>query len=145
MIRPAQIGDAPRIVELVGHFIQQTRYRAIFTFQPAAVETLVVNMLDLGVIFVAETWDAEIVGMVAGFVMTSPIDNAPIAEELAWWVEPSHRRSSIGPKLLKAFEAWAREQGAPLVKMVAPAETDVGAYYRRMGYVEVETAWVKRL
>ena len=146
MIRPAVSADVPRIVELVGHFLNQTPYGRLFDFDPDRLRLLADGViLDLGVILLAEL-DGVIVGMVAATALPEPYTGRPIAEELAWWVEPAHRQGAIGPKLLAALETWARTKGLALVKMVEPAGTPgVGAYYRRRGYEPVEIAWVKRL
>jgi GNAT superfamily N-acetyltransferase len=144
MIRKATPADASRLVEMAGHFVEQTRYSTLFRFKPAAVAQLVALVLEHGVIFVAEQ-DGAIVGMLAALPMEEPIAKTPMLDEMAWWVEPAFRRGSVGPKLLRAAESWAVQKGLRLVKMVAPVGTNVGDYYKRMGYTEVETSWVKKL
>lgn len=83
--------------------------------------------------------------MLAIVVLPHPITGRLYADELAWWVEPRFRRGRIGPTMLKHAEAWARQKGATVLKMVAPAGTDVGRFYEATGYRAVETAYQKRL
>ena len=145
MIRKARPEDAARICELVGHFLTQTTYRAVLPHKPANVAALVAQVLDSGCILVAEA-DGVIVGFLAGLPLEEPVAGLRMFDELAWWVEPTHRGGSlVGPKLLRTAERWAKQKNLQLCKMVAPAGTNVGAFYRRMGYTEVETSWIKRL
>jgi len=104
-----------------------------------------------GTIFVADIANPdrpsgrELVGMLGIIVALHPVTGRPYADELAWWVNPAHRRGRVGPALLGRGEQWARQMGASMLKMVAPVDTDVGRYYRKHGYDAVETAYVKRL
>lgn len=145
MIRKARPEDAARICELVGHFITQTSYRDLLPYKPTRIAALVEQSLRIGCILVAEEAGA-LVGFIAGFPLEEPVAGMRIFDELAWWVEPTHRGGSlVGPKLLRTAEHWAKQKNLQLCKMVAPAGTNVGAFYARMGYTEVETSWIKRL
>lgn len=145
MIRKATAADATRIVEMVGHFIEGTSYQRFFRFKPSVIGELVGQCLDIGLVLVAVEGD-RIVGMYAAFPLVEPIGKQPMLDEMAWWVEPSHRGGSVGPRLLKAAETWALQKGLVLVKMVAPDDQpQVAAYYERLGYTRVETSYVKRL
>lgn len=145
-IRPATLDDAIAIVTMTQHFIRSTSYARFVVIQPLALHQLVQSIVvhGHGVIFVVDTGD-ELVGMLALFADRNPVTGEPIAEELAWWVEPQYRKSSLGPRLLIRAEQWARDKGCRLLKMVAPvAEPRVGDFYRDCGYEAVETAYVKR-
>lgn len=145
LIRKARPDDLQAIVAMVGHFIQSTPYQSVLRFVPAAVTELADRVLQVGIVFVAEV-DGRIVGMIAGFAMEEPIGRTKMLDELAWWVEPDFRRGTIGPKLLRTWEAWARQKGLTLIKMIAPHATpEVGRYYARHGYVPLETSYIKRI
>lgn len=144
MIRKATEADTARIVEMVGHFILTTRYAAVLKFRPAVVGELVTLVNRCGVIFVAEL-EGRVVGMIAAVAMEELVAKTPMLDEMVWWVEPEHRAGSIGPKLLGSLEKWARQKGLSMVKMVAPAGSGVGKYYKRLGYEEVESSYMKRL
>jgi GNAT superfamily N-acetyltransferase len=83
--------------------------------------------------------------MLALAAVPHPVSGQDYAEELAWWVEPAHRGSSIGPRLLAAAEAWCVQNKLGVLKMVAPAASDVGAFYVRRGYTLVESVYQKVL
>lgn len=143
MIRKATEADVPIIVRMVGHFIT-AKYADLLTFKPRRLEELTLRVLEIGCILVAEE-DGAVVGFVAGCALEDSVSGIPMLDEMGWWVEPGYRHKSVGPRLLQQFENWAKQKNLRLVKMVAPAGSNVGAFYKRLGYTEVETAWIKRL
>ena len=160
MIRRADPADAPRLVEMTLRFLRTTSYAAVFPDpDPVNVRTLVDYVLEHGVIFVAdypmytrvidgdvvEQGDPYLVGMIAFTAPPHLFANEAYAEEQGWWVEPEHRGGTTGPRLMQAAEAWARENGLKMIKMVAPEGSDVGKFYTKLGYRAVETAYVKAL
>ncbi len=144
-VRLATSADTARIVAMVEHFLESSIYGRQIVRDPERLAWTTEIVLERGVIFVA-----EIAGVVEGFLaggeQEHPYDGARVAVEFAWWVEPAHRGSSIGPRLLRAFEDWARQKGLSYVTMVAPAESgDVSRYYLKTGYAPLETSYVKRV
>jgi N-acetylglutamate synthase-like GNAT family acetyltransferase len=145
IIRRARPSDLPSIVAMVGDFIQGTQYRSILPFLPDTILELADRVLQVGVIFVAEV-DDRLVAMIAGFAVDEPIGRRKMLDELAWWVDPAYRRGSVGPKLLRCWEEWARQAGLEMVKMIAPAESPgVGEFLQRRGYQPIETTYILRL
>lgn len=155
-IREAVDTDAADILRMAMAFADSTNYGKLLKPVPAMLEELIDQVMQMGTILVAEDWsifpvnrkgehERELVGMIALVAMPHPMNGETVAEELAWWVEPRSRGGSVGPRLLQAAEQWACKKGIHMLKMVAPAHTDVGEFYRRRGYLEVETAWVKVL
>lgn len=160
MIRTATPADKFRVVEMASRFLLESQYGEMFENRatPDKIGALVDQLLKVGVIFVAELADDDprwqqgagphpaIVGMLAIVVVPNLFTGFPVAEEIAWWVEPEHRgKLTIGPKLLRSAEDWATSHGANMVKMVAPAGSTVGVFYERMGYQPAETAFIKRI
>jgi len=143
MIRPATEADTPRLVEMTTRFLETTPYGTMFQADPAQIAKLVALVLKHGVILLADV--PPVVGMIALAALPHPLSGLLYADEQCWWVEPEHRKGTIGPRLLMAAEAWARQHGCQSVKMVAQAGSSVGCHYLRLGYQEVETAFVKKL
>lgn len=144
-IRAATLDDVPRLHELAAHFLCSTPYGDLLRApSEARLFSLIEQVLTLGIILVAEV-DAAIEGMIALVALEHPFSGEPFGDELVWWVEPGHRGSSIGPRLLDLAEAWAMSKGLVMLKMVAPAGSDIHEFYTRMGYVPVETAYSKQL
>ncbi|AKR55697.1 hypothetical protein XM25_07780 [Devosia sp. H5989] len=84
-----------------------------------------------------------------GVLMASAQDHpfAPIryASETVWWIAPEARGQAAGD-MLDAYEAWAFEQGCAFAGMAALATFPrAGIIYRRRGYREAETHFMKPL
>lgn len=131
MIRPATDADIPGIINMIEQLARSVdgpqRVCRIRTG-----ETLAGLIHDpRSVVLVSER------GFIAGTITQTVISPAPIAVELGWYAED---RSGLA--LLRAFEAWAADQGAALVKMSCAG----GAAQRileRAGYRMAEMAMVK--
>lgn len=70
------------------------------------------------------------------------------AQELFWWVDPEARRLGAGRALLVTIEAWAKEQGADTLTMIALDDVDgerVAQMYKGAGYKPLERNFVKVL
>jgi len=144
-IREATLADADCLVAMATRFLESTPYGRVFPPAAERLHALVATCLTLGVIFVAEVRDAEVVGMIAVAALEHPFTGDLYADEIAWWVELEHRGGAIGPRLLGAVSSWAQVRGLRFVKLAALAGSDVGAFYERMGYEAVETAYMKTL
>lgn len=77
-------------------------------------------------------------GMIGGVI--SPAWCAPnwlAAVELFWWAEDGQ-----GLRLLRRFEAWARERGANEIRMTTLASMPSAERALR-GYLRAETSWTR--
>lgn len=142
-VRVATADDTARLVEMATRFLAESAYGRLFPVDEARLAGLVATCMTLGVIFVAEV-ETGLVGMLALVQLTDPIAGVEFADEIAWWVEPAHRDSIIGPRLLARAQNWTRTQGLAFLKMVAPAGTTIGEFYARIGFTAVESAYIKR-
>lgn len=82
-----------------------------------------------GCVFVSEG------GFIAGMIQPTVISPAPVAKELGWWAS-----DGSGLRLLRAFEAWAKERGVTLVQLSTAPD---GLNLSRLGYARAELAWVR--
>lgn len=79
-------------------------------------------------------------GMIGGII--APMWCAPdwkAAVELFWWAEDGQ-----GLRLLRRFEAWAKEKGANEVRMTTLAAMPDAEKALR-GYERVETSWTRKI
>ena len=74
-------------------------------------------------------------GFIAGALVQTIINPARFAQELGW-----HAMDGSGLRLLRQFEAWARDRGATLVQLSTGA---CGPDLSRLGYRRAEQAWVR--
>lgn len=142
MIRKATIEDLDMCSRMALEFIRMTAY-ALF-YDEGRVVTLVKHFLqetDQNTVILI---DSEGRGMLAGAKTPFFFGNDYIATEVAWWVDLSHRGTSIGTELLEAFEEWARDNACRQVVMVAIDDT-LGNYYEKKGYKLYERAYMKDL
>jgi len=143
IIREATRADSPRLVAMTERFLATTRYGDVLgAADVEMLEALIGTVIDHGVIFVADI-EGRLEGMLGIVALVHPVTGEPYGEELAWWVEPEARARSIGPRLLKTGEDWARARSLTRLKMVAPVGSGVGAFYQRCGYHPVEVAYLK--
>lgn len=145
VVRPARRNDVARIVEMAARFVASTGYGV---FGGAGGEQLAdfARLLlerDDATILVAEQ-DGALVGFLALLALPHPIFGGVWLDEVAWWVDPEHRRGRIGITLLQAAEAWAVIKNCTVLKLASPAGSSVGRYLARRGYTRVEEVWLKR-
>lgn len=145
-IRPAVAADIPRIVEMGQRFMAETVYRDRIADSPDDLVTFAHRLIGGtdSVLFVAESDQRHVVGMIGLWVFRHPFSGERIASELAWWVDPEARSTSAGKRLLKAAESWATEAGAVTLHMIAPT-ANVEQFYERVGYTRVEVTYERRL
>lgn len=132
LIRAAREADIPRIVDLVAALAASVRGpQRVCRLRTG--ETLSGLLRDPhGAVFVSGG------GFIAGRIMQTVISPDRVAFELGWYAS-----DRSGLRLLRAFEAWAAEQGATLINMSANG----GAAQRileRRGYAVAEVQMVKR-
>ncbi|MPY57370.1 GNAT family N-acetyltransferase [Streptomyces spongiae] len=80
--------------------------------------------------------DGEVVGHLSGS-LTEPSAMRPVrsATLMAMYVWPRHRGSGVGARLVRAFLAWVREQGAEQAEVTAHSDNLDGIrFYEREGF-----------
>ena len=146
-VRPADHADAACVVALARAMHDESpRYRG-HSFDPLKVADHFHALVPLGGAFVAET-DGRIVGLLAGFVIEDFFGHDKVAGEYALYVLPEARGGSAGARLLAAFEAWGRRQGAKEAYLGITAGIDterVAQFYERLGYQRVGVSLTKEL
>lgn len=149
-IRQAIEDDVPALIAMAQAFVETTAvYGRLFKATPESLEHLARLLFQFGdqaAILLACEDEGPCFGMLAIVASPHPISGALYADEVVWWIDPSHRGAMrAGPKLLRAAENWARDRNCNMVKMVAPHGSTVGRFYERLGYEPVESAYAKVL
>lgn len=129
MIREATTADIPMIVDMI-----EDLRAAVDGLMPVSrpwTANVVANLIQSpdGVVFISNG------GFLAGCLQPTVVNPAKVAMELGWFA-----RDRSGMRLLRAFEAWAVDKGAEMVKMSTGA---VGPDLARLGYTMTEKNWVK--
>lgn len=131
MIRSATDADVMRVVDMV-----EDLRAAVDGMMPVSrpwTAAMVAGLIQSpeAVVYVSDG------GFIAGSLQPTIINPARVAMEHGWFA-----RDRSGMRLLRAFERWAVDQGAVMVKMSTGA---VGPDLGRLGYTMTEQNWVKRI
>lgn len=145
-IRSANKFDLPHIIEMLKHFREQTPIELMRDCDNAEYINKLYHHIILGggIALVAET--DKVVGMIIGVKDQNIWDpNMRILRELVYWVEPEHRNTTAGYRLLKEYNKQAQElvdEGKiklfTMTKMVNSPDLD----FSRFGYTKTEEVWV---
>lgn len=147
MIREATLEDLDALVIMGQEFHDSTPYEWELAHNPAQYLDIGALLISnpSGVLLVRDLGGGELVGMLGGSIFDHPLSGERTAGELFWYSPPKYR-GVTGVRLLKAFEAWARERGAAYIQMVQPVWANrVGELYAALGYQKLEVAWTRHL
>lgn len=145
MIREATTEDFDDILSMCDSFWQETMYSE--DFDREHTKTMVQMAYDHGLLAVID--DGGVIGFVAGirsYLMGSR--EAITGTELAWWVNPEHRKGRCGINLMLFIEDLARKQGVKywnMISMESSAPEVANKIYQRLGYSRSETSYTKVL
>lgn len=143
IVREALPADIPRIVGLSTRFIYESNYCHHIVPDKDMIAGLAERLIKApnGMILVADD-GADIFGLIGVIATVHPLSGEDVVSELIWYVDPEKR--GIGLRLLKAVEAWARENEIMKLIMIAP-DARVEKFYERAGFSRLETQYIKRL
>jgi RimJ/RimL family protein N-acetyltransferase len=143
MIEPATDADLDALVALGCEF-RAAVYADLLPENPAQMRILASSLLQsaTGTILVARE-AGELIGMLGLTAFAHPLSGLWTVAELFWYVQPS-ARGTLGLRLLKAGERWARDRHALRLQVMAP-NADVEQLYERLGFHSVERSYEKSL
>lgn len=81
--------------------------------------------------------DNEPVGILWGIVHSMPWSEARLAFDTILYVSPAKRNTSIAFRLMRAWEAWAKDRGAKQVQISIASgihEERSISFYKKLGY-----------
>ena len=61
--------------------------------------------------------NGEACGLYAGYITPYYFSNELVANDIAWFVVKERRGTSLGLRLLTAFEKWSKDQGASEIRV----------------------------
>lgn len=138
MIRLASPEDIPAIVRMTAKL--HAAAGIVLPMDPRVVAAFLAGLAQspLGLVIVAGD---PVSGFLAASVGSASIAMTPVAQEHGWWSE-----GGDGLRLLRRYEAWAREQGCFAARMSTPPGADrANEILERNGFAMAEQAWVKAL
>lgn len=148
-LRLATEQDIEVLLSMGEKFYSESPFPAFAEWDTDSANLHIFNILDNGVIILAETADtAEVVGLVALMCVPWPY-NAKImmATEMAFYIEPEHRGLSLAKAMKECAEAAAELEGCKVMSLMALSTTPPQAdmLYRQSGFQPIETAYLKAL
>lgn len=138
MIRPAQLADVPRIVEIGAELHTSSKYRSVAYSHPKVAALMRSLIEGAGVVFVAER-DGLVVGGIAGGVTEHWFSHDLVGFEYSFFILPEARHGLIATKLLLAMKAWCKAHGAKTLRIGITTGINVegtARFYRHMGFAD---------
>jgi Acetyltransferase (GNAT) family len=87
------------------------------------------------------------VGLIMGVVMpTIWCDKTLVLNELAWYVKPKHRNTTVGYRLLKAYVDYGKQlkqEGRIKMFTIAKMVTSPDLKYGRFGFSKLDEIWIQ--
>lgn len=145
-MRRATHDDIAALIELGRPFIAAHPVLRGVVITDEQLQSVLTNVIEQGVIIVAESLDGSLVGMLAG--MVAPMWCAPetkCATELAWWMKPGHRHGMTAVRMVRDFEEWAEQQNAThtVMSSIPQMGQRAGDFIERLGYKHIENAYIR--
>jgi GNAT superfamily N-acetyltransferase len=138
-IRKATVEDGEVLIRLLCNFAAQSPY------------TNLVDYYRIGQLAGAFIMDDDKLALLCGdkgmlLAMTMPFiwGTKPTATEMAWWVEPDHRKSGIGKALIHSFQEWAKDKGCAAITLTG-LDSSVSKMYDKLGYKLCEQTYIKEI
>lgn len=117
-VREMSQGDVYRALSLAAAMHQESWFRH-FDFdvnKALSIWDRKVAQPNRWCLFVAEDQD-KLVGVFAGCAFEHFFGTDLVASDLILYVDPEHRGSSAAPRLIKAYEQWARGVGVKEIQL----------------------------
>lgn len=146
MTRDGTEADIPTIVEMARQFWKHTMYDEAFDAEHVTGMTR--YALDQGLLAVLDV-DGRVEGFTAG-VYGPILGNAKVLQgtELAWWINPEHRKGHHSVDLMRHIERQAKAIGVKywnMISMQSSAPHVAERIYLRNGYTHSETSFTRIL
>lgn len=144
MIRQATKYDKTQIIEMMQLFraeshIEQYRDLDNVDYWNRLLDNILAGQ---GIIYIEDE-----IGLIMGVVMpTIWCDKTLVLNELAWYVKPEHRNTTVGYRLLKAYVDYGKqlkESGRIKMFTIAKMVTSPDLKYGRFGFSKLDEIWIQ--
>ena len=144
MIRQATKYDKTQIIEMMQLFraeshIEQYRDLDNVDYWNRLLDNILAGQ---GIIYIEDG-----IGLIMGVVMpTIWCDKTLVLNELAWYVKPAHRNTTVGYRLLKAYVDYGKqlkESGRIKMFTIAKMVTSPDLKYGRFGFSKLDEIWIQ--
>lgn len=154
-VRAATVDDIPAIIAMGQALHAESPRYSRLSFSVKKVDKLLREMTEgtlisdaPGGVFVAEK-EGQVIGVLGGYVTQPFFSDDKIATDYTFYIQPGHRRKGrAAVQLIRAFEVWARDNGATDIIPGTTTMIDADAtvrLYEKLGYVKYGYTLIKRL
>lgn len=144
MIRQATKHDKKQIIELMKLFRAEAKIKQYYNLdnEPYWNKLLDTILAGAGIIFIEDG-----VGLIMAIITpTIWCDKTLQMQELAWYVVPEKRNTSIGYRLLKKYVEYGKElkeQGRISIFAIAKMVTSPDIKYGKFGFTKLDENWIQ--
>ena len=144
MIRTATKYDKTQIIEMMQLFRAESHIEQYKDLDNVAYwnELLDSILAGHGIIYIEDG-----IGLIMGVVMpTIWCNKTLVLNELAWYVKPEHRNTSVGYRLLKAYVNYGnqlKQEGRIKMFTIAKMITSPDLKYGRFGFTKLDEIWIQ--
>ena len=144
MIRQATKFDKTQIIDMLKLFRDEAEVDYVKTLQdPTYINKLLDGILaGSGIVFLEENK-----GFIMGLIThTTWCNKTYQLYELAWYVKPEYRNTSIGYRLLKAYIDYGQklnDEGRIKLFSIVKMVTSPNIKYEKFGFKKLEETWVQ--
>jgi L-amino acid N-acyltransferase YncA len=147
MIRKANRFDIPAVLDMLRQYRSETPLEFLKDANDAEYVTQMLNELiaGRGVVLLAEIDDKSVGMMIAAVMPSIWSPKHFVLTEFAYWVEPEHRGSTAGYRLLRAYldEAIAlKDAGRICNAFISKMVNSPDLKFSRFGFSKLEEFWV---
>ena len=147
-IRPATRDDVPAIVDMATKFYAETPHAKHVPLKKECAAGLAIITMDAGTMLVAEDDDGRAVAMLCAYIDHFTFnDEAMMVNELAFWVDESHRGTRVAMRLIKRMREICQSKGVKFFNMASMSSSPeaAGRLYQALGLNPVATIYMDAL
>jgi GNAT superfamily N-acetyltransferase len=144
MIRQATKYDKTKIIEMMQLFRAESHIEQYKDLDNVEYWNRLLDSIfsGQGIIYIEDG-----IGLIMGVVMpTIWCDKTLVLNELAWYVKPEHRNTTVGYRLLKAYVDYGKQlKQTGRIKMftIAKMVTSPDLKYGRFGFSKLDEIWIQ--
>lgn len=143
MIRPANVGDTPRVVEMLANAHPVSVMARYVDFSPEmAREQVLAHLSDPASLCLVHDVNGVPQGVFVGVASDYPSAPIRIGIEVVSWIEPEHRGKAWF-QMKRQFEKWAKDRGCKITSLSSKSDERFARAIERDGYQYVESHFVK--
>jgi len=144
MIRQATKYDKPQIIELMKLFRSEANIKQYHSLNNEEYwnKLLDVILAGAGIIYIEDN-----VGLLMALIThTLWCDKTFYMQELAWYVKPEQRNTSIGYRLLKKYIEYGKklkEEGRICMFAIGKLPSSPNVKYEKFGFAKLDENWIQ--